>query len=43
MNCYAKVLIGSGEQIYKGTVSFLEDSLFITLINVNFNGDVIVK
>ncbi|MFR6017440.1 MAG: hydroxylamine reductase [Paraclostridium sordellii] len=40
ISCYAKVLIDKGEKIDKEIVSFIENSLFTTLTNVNFDGDV---
>ncbi|MRZ80036.1 hydroxylamine reductase [Paeniclostridium sordellii] len=40
IGCYAKVLIDKGEKIDKEIVSFVENSLFTTLTNVNFDGDV---
>ena len=40
ISCYAKELIDKGEKIDKEVVSFVENSLFTTLTNVNFDGDV---
>ena len=40
ISCYAKVLIDKGEKINKEVISFVENSLFTTLTNVNFDGDV---
>ena len=40
---YAKKLIDNGEKIDKNIVRFVENSLFTTLTNVNFDGDVHVK
>ncbi|RDC50187.1 hydroxylamine reductase [Acinetobacter sp. RIT592] len=40
ISCYAKELIDKGEKIDKEIVSFVENSLFTTLTNVNFDGDV---
>lgn len=40
ISCYAKELIDKGEEIDKEIVSFVENSLFTTLTNVNFDGDV---
>ncbi|CEQ09028.1 hydroxylamine reductase [[Clostridium] sordellii] len=40
ISCYAKALIDKGEKIDKEIVSFVENSLFTTLTNVNFDGDV---
>ncbi|WP_170074638.1 hydroxylamine reductase [Paraclostridium dentum] len=39
ISCYAKELIDKGEQIDKDIVSFVENSLFTTLTNVNFDAD----
>lgn len=38
--CYAKPLIDGGEVIDKEVVKFVEDSLFTTLTNVNFDAEV---
>ncbi|WP_419741536.1 hydroxylamine reductase [Paraclostridium dentum] len=40
ISCYAKELIDKGEKIDKEIVSFVENSLFTTLTNVNFDGDI---
>lgn len=40
ISCYAKELIDKDEKIDKEIVSFVENSLFTTLTNVNFDGDV---
>ncbi len=40
ISCYAKVLLDKGHKIDKEIVSFVENSLFTTLTNVNFDGDV---
>lgn len=40
ISCYAKELIDKGEKIDKDIVSFVENSLFTTLTNVNFDADV---
>ncbi|MEG2786346.1 MAG: hydroxylamine reductase [Romboutsia sp.] len=40
ISCYIKELIEKGENIDKEIVSFVENSLFTTLTNVNFDGDV---
>ncbi|HSQ90237.1 hydroxylamine reductase [Romboutsia sp.] len=40
ISCYAKDLIEKGEKIEKDIVSFVENALFTTLTNVNFDGDV---
>lgn len=37
ISCYVKRLIEKGEKIDKSIVSFVEDSLFMTLTNVNFD------
>lgn len=41
--CYAKPLIEQGEVIDKEIVEFVENSLFTTLTNVNFDADVHVR
>lgn len=43
ISCYAKPLIENGEIIDKEIVKFVEDSLFTTLTNVNFDAEVHVK
>lgn len=43
ISCYAKPLIENGEEINKEIVKFVEDSLFTTLTNVNFDAEVHVK
>lgn len=40
ISCYVKELIDKGEKIDKEIVSFVENSLFTTLTNVNFDADV---
>ena len=40
ISSYAKVLLDKGEKIDKEIVSFVENSLFTTLTNVNFDADV---
>ncbi len=40
ISCYANELIENGENIDKEIVSFIENSLFTTLTNVNFDADV---
>ena len=40
ISCYANELIKKGEKIDKEIVSFVENALFTTLTNVNFDGDV---
>lgn len=43
ISCYAKDLIDKGECIDKSIVAFVENSLFTTLTNVNFDAEVHVK
>lgn len=43
ISCYAKELIERGENLDKHIVSFIENSLFTTLTNVNFDADVHVE
>lgn len=43
ISCYAKKLIDKGEIIDKSIVSFVENSLFTTLTNVNFDADAHIK
>lgn len=43
ISCYARPLIENGEKIDKEIVKFVEDSLFTTLTNVNFDAEVHVK
>lgn len=43
ISCYAKELVEKGENVDKDIVSFIEDTLFITLTNVNFDADVHVE
>lgn len=43
ISCYARPLIENGEKIDKEIVKFVEDSLFTTLTNVNFDVEVHVK
>lgn len=40
ISCFAKVLIDQGEMIDKSIVEFVENSLFTTLTNVNFDAEV---
>ena len=40
ISCYADELIKKGEKIDKEIVGFVENALFTTLTNVNFDGDV---
>ena len=37
ISCYATKLLGSGEKLDKSWISFIENSLFMTLTNVNFD------
>ena len=43
ISCYGNVLIEKGENIDKSIVTFIENSLFMTLTNVNFDAEVHVK
>ncbi len=43
ISCYGKVLIEKGQHIDKDIVSFVENCLFTTLTNVNFDADVHVS
>ncbi|HBI94007.1 MAG TPA: hydroxylamine reductase [Terrisporobacter glycolicus] len=43
ISCYAKEIVEKGENIDKDIVSFIENSLFTTLTNVNFDAEVHVK
>ena len=43
ISCYAKELLEKGESIDKEIISFIENSLFTTLTNVNFDADVHVE
>ncbi|MGO1469172.1 MAG: hydroxylamine reductase, partial [Tissierella sp.] len=43
ISCYARALIENGEKIDKEIVKFVENSLFTTLTNVNFDAEVHVK
>lgn len=43
ISCFAKVLIDKGEKIDKSIVSFIENVLFATLTNVNFDAEVHVQ
>lgn len=43
IGCYAKTLIDNGAEIDKSIVSFVENSLFTTLTNVNFDAEVHVE
>lgn len=43
ISCYAKVLLDKGDHISKDIVKFIENSLFTTLTNVNFDPEAHVK
>ena len=43
ISCYAKELVEKGENVDKSIISFIENSLFTTLTNVNFDADVHVE
>ncbi|MCC3866872.1 hydroxylamine reductase [Terrisporobacter mayombei] len=43
ISCYAKEIVEKGENVDKNIVSFIENSLFTTLTNVNFDAEVHVK
>lgn len=43
ISCYAKEIVEKGENVDKDIVSFIENSLFTTLTNVNFDAEVHVK
>lgn len=43
ISCYANEIINKGENIDKDIVSFIENSLFTTLTNVNFDADVHIE
>ena len=43
ISCYAKVLVEKGERLDKTIVSFIENVLFTTLTNVNFDVDAHVE
>ncbi|MEG0775188.1 hydroxylamine reductase [Clostridium sp.] len=43
ISSYAMKLIGKGEKISKPIISFVEDSLFMTLTNVNFDPEAHIK
>ena len=43
ISCYAKEIIEKGENLDKDIVSFIENTLFTTLTNVNFDADVHVE
>ena len=43
ISCYGKMLLDQGEKLDKGVISFIENCLFTTLTNVNFDAEVHVK
>ena len=43
ISCYAKEIVENGENVDKIIVSFVENSLFTTLTNVNFDADIHVE
>ncbi|WP_343348661.1 hydroxylamine reductase [Terrisporobacter petrolearius] len=43
ISCYAKEIVEKGENVDKDIVSFIENSLFTTLTNVNFDAEIHVK
>ena len=43
ISCYGKYILEAGEHIDKGIVSFIENVLFTTLTNVNFDADIHVE
>lgn len=43
ISCYGKILLDQGEKLDKGVISFIENCLFTTLTNVNFDSEVHVK
>lgn len=43
ISCYGKVIIEKGQHIDKDIVRFVENCLFTTLTNVNFDADVHVS
>ena len=43
ISCYGKLLLDQEEQLDKGVISFIENCLFTTLTNVNFDAEVHVK
>lgn len=43
ISCYAKEIVEKGENLDKDIVRFIENSLFTTLTNVNFDADVHVE
>ena len=43
ISCYGKILLDQGEKLDKGVISFIENCLFTTLTNVDFDSEVHVK
>ena len=43
ISCYGKLLLDQGEKLDQGVISFIENCLFTTLTNVNFDAEVHVK
>ena len=43
ISCYAKEIIEQGQNVEKEIITFIENSLFTTLTNVNFDADVHVE
>ena len=43
ISCYGKILLDQGEKLDKGVISVIENCLFTTLTNVNFDSEVHVK
>ena len=43
ISCYAKEIVEKGENVDKSIVTFIENSLFTTLTNVNFDADFLVE
>ena len=43
ISCYGKLLLDQEKQLDKGVISFIENCLFTTLTNVNFDAEVHVK
>lgn len=43
ISCYGKALLDKGKPLDKAVIRFIENALFTTLTNVNFDADVHVK
>ncbi len=43
ISCYGKLMLDQGEKLDQGVISFIENCLFTTLTNVNFDAEVHVK